>query len=178
MEKKVIKFITVDNFEKEERFLREMSSKGWHFTRYETLRYFFEQSTSKDFQYRIDYHSSSEGDLDEYLQLFEDSGWEPVFTSPILDGHWCYFRKEVRENENMEIYTDNTSKIELFKKIRLKWGVFGLIITAVFFPLILLATSSDYLFTNVIVAGALITIVLLYSKLVLNITRKIHQLRE
>ncbi|GEQ32874.1 hypothetical protein B795N_07560 [Marinilactibacillus psychrotolerans] len=37
MEKKVIKFITADNFEKEENYLEEMSKKGWHFTNYYSL---------------------------------------------------------------------------------------------------------------------------------------------
>ncbi len=178
MEKKVSKFFTVDNFEKEEQFLIEMASKGWYFTHYENLKYHFQQAASKDFQYRIDYHNSSDGDLDDYLQLFEDSGWESVFTYPILDGYWCYFRKEAKESENTEIYTDNTSKIELFKKIRLKWGIFGLLITFGMLPLILLATASDFVFTNFIVAFAIGFVVLLYVKLVLNLTRKINQLKE
>lgn len=178
MEKKVFRAFTVDNFEKEETFLRDMSSKGWHFKRYQGMRYFFEESTPTDFQYRIDYHNSSEGDIEEYLQFFEDSGWHAIFSYPIFDGYWCYFRKRIKGNKNLEIYTDHSSKIDLFKKIRLKWGIFGLIFTFLILPFVLFATSSTYFFTNLIVYAVCGSVVFLYIKLVLNLTKKIHHLNK
>lgn len=178
MEKKVFKFITVDNFEKEEQFLRDMSLEGWHFTHYEGLNYYFEKGTPKDFYYRIDYHSPNEGDKEDYLQLFEDSGWTTVFSYPIFDGEWCYFKKEAKENENLEIFTDSDSKIELFQKIRSKWGYFGLILTVLFLPLFLFVFSLDRPFDLLLFSVSLGTIVILYSKMVLNLTRKIQQLKK
>lgn len=179
MEKKVIKFITADNFEKEENYLEEMSKKGWHFTKYKDFRYFFESGDSNDVIYQIDYHSSYEGDKEDYLQLFKDSGWTLVFTYPIFDGEWCYFKKQKTSDEPSKIYTDNDSKIELFSKIRKLWGTFGLIICLLFLPITFISgilTSNSFLIYFVLLMFTFIA--LLYLKMVLNLTKKIHQLRK
>lgn len=179
MEKKVIKFITVDNFEKEETYLEQMSKKGWHFVKYEGLRYFFESGDPINIIYQIDYHSSTDGDKEDYLQLFKDSGWIPVFAYPIFDGEWCYFKKETASNNSPKIYTDNESKIELFSKIRKTWGTFGLILSLVFLPITFVTgilTSNSFLIYFVLLI--FVFIALLYIKMVLNLTSKIHQLRE
>ncbi|EAD4659869.1 DUF2812 domain-containing protein, partial [Listeria monocytogenes] len=43
MEKKVVKFFTVDNMEKEEAYLNEMAQNGWFFQKYKSFKYHFEQ---------------------------------------------------------------------------------------------------------------------------------------
>lgn len=45
MEKKVFNLFTVDQFEKEQDFLHQMSLKGWHFSSYKNLHYHFEQGS-------------------------------------------------------------------------------------------------------------------------------------
>jgi hypothetical protein len=51
----------------------------------------------------------------DYLQLFEDAGWEHVGAM----GGWQYFRKEAREGETPEIYTDAASKIKKYQRVLL-----------------------------------------------------------
>lgn len=94
MHKTIYKFITVDNYEKEEIFLKDMSLKGWHFFQFKGLKYYFEKKTLENIDYRIDYFVGDQSEKDDYVQLFEDSGWTLVTTYPIFDGEWCYFKKK------------------------------------------------------------------------------------
>lgn len=176
MEKKVLKFFTVDNFEKEEVFLRQMSLKGWHFTHYKGLKYCFEKGESMNIYYRIDYNSPAEEGREDYLQLFEDSGWTTVFTYPIFDGEWCYFRKAADEEKAPEIFTDSASKVELFRKIRKTWSTFGLLLSIIYLPLIMLTAVNGPAIIVWLLFLLLGFIVLLYSKMTINLTKKINQL--
>lgn len=179
MEKKMFKFFTVDDFEKEEVYLRKMAQKGWYFKHYQGLRYCFEKGEPQDMYYRIDYHSPDDGDRDDYIQLFEDSGWSLAFSYPIFDGEWVYFRKDSNNSGITEIFTDPTSKINLFHKIRKRWSFFG--ISIFIFMIMLLFISGITLenpFLSLFLAIILGSIVLLYSKMILNLTRKIQKLQQ
>jgi hypothetical protein len=48
----------------------------------------------------------------QYLQLFKDAGWEYVGE---MNG-WQYFRKPVEAGNSAEIFTDNESKIQKYKR--------------------------------------------------------------
>lgn len=179
MVKKVFKFFTVDNFEKEETYLREMAQKGWHFKKFQGLRYFFEKGDSQDIYYRIDYHSPADGDRDDYIQLFEDSGWSLAFAYPVLDGEWMYFRKDSNSPGITEIFTDSSSKINLFRKIRRRWSAFVFIFLACgFLPSFTTGIALEkpfLLFFNAILIGG---IGILYGKMIVNLTRKIQKLQQ
>lgn len=86
MEKKVVKFFTVDNMEKEEAYLNEMAQNGWFFQKYKSFRYHFKQGEPAKYSYAIDF-KENEGDEDAYKTLFEDAGWETVFSYPVLNGN-------------------------------------------------------------------------------------------
>ena len=60
------------------------------------------------------YDSSYEGDKEDYLQLFKDSGWTLVFTYPFFRWRVHVFKKPKTSDESSKIYTDNDSKSELF----------------------------------------------------------------
>lgn len=179
MEKKVLKFITVDHFEKEEIYLEQMAKKGWHFTKFEKLHYHFESGEPEDVTYQIDYHSTVEGDKGDYIQLFEDSGWTSVFAYPTFDGEWCYFKRQTPSSRLTKIYSDNDSKIDLFKKIRKIWGTFGLIMGFIF---LLIVWINSFIVENSILTYIMLIIFafisVLYIKMVLNLTRKIHHLQN
>ena len=50
----------------------------------------------------------------DYLQLFSDAGWEYLGK---MSGWGHYFRKEAREGETLEIFTDVESKIAKYKRV-------------------------------------------------------------
>ncbi|EUJ25380.1 DUF2812 domain-containing protein [Listeria cornellensis] len=174
MTKKVFKFITVDNVEKEEAFLEEMANKGWFFSKYASLRYHFEQGEPAEYTYCIDYKEEA-GDEEEYLALFEDAGWENICAYPILNGKWMYFRKAMKEGAPKEaIFTDNDSMVALWKTIRSRWSRFGAIIALM---LIVLAVTSwftsPYVFVSIFMVALALLIIVLYGKMYIRITRKI-----
>ncbi|WP_208559282.1 DUF2812 domain-containing protein [Marinilactibacillus kalidii] len=178
MKKSVYKFITVDNYEKEECFLKEMALKGWHFTHYKGLRYHFEQGESEKVDYRIDYFDGKKEEKEDYAQLFEDAGWTLVTTYPIFDGEWCYFKKEAKDKEVNEIFTDDESKIMLFKKIRYRWTMYGFLLLALI-PFSLYTTlSRGTLFLSIPMMILFSSAIVLYIKLWLNLSFKIKRLQK
>ena len=99
--------------EKEEAWLREMAQQGWHMSAASHAPwYVFEQGEPRDVVYRIDFHTTGKGNAD-YLQLFEDAGWEHVGENL----GWQYFRQPVRDGRSPEIFTDNESKVQKYERL-------------------------------------------------------------
>lgn len=69
------------NFDKEERWLNQMAAQGYHFTHKEALGlYVFVEGAPCEQNYRIDFrHFSNKKDYQDYINLFEDSGWRFVY---------------------------------------------------------------------------------------------------
>jgi len=99
---------------KEENWLIEMSKKGWHLDDTGFLTYIFRKGEPKDIIYRLDFKIIRNETIDDYITLFEDSGWE--FISRM--GPWYYFRTEAKKGEGQELYSDNTSKIRMYNSLR------------------------------------------------------------
>ncbi len=101
--------------EKEEAWLREMSQKGWHF---KSVRlpgnYTFEQGEPRDDVYRLDFFTDRK-DMVNYLQLFQDGGWEYLGEMNI----WQYFRKPAVGGIAPEIFSDNASKAHKYQRVTL-----------------------------------------------------------
>ena len=113
-EKKIHKAFTISDFEKEEDFLREQHRNGYELTSYTGLTcYRFKKCEPKDVVYRLDYFGAENGDKETYIQMFRDYGWEYLFDR----FGWSYFRKEVKEGEDVEIFSDNQSRLNLVEKV-------------------------------------------------------------
>lgn len=100
--------------EQEEQWLREMAKSGWHLVNYNFAVYTFEKGEPEDIIYKLDYRSDTDLDMDEYVQLYKDLGWEHVtqYTS------WHYFRTRATDAVYPEIYTDNEGIINKYKQVR------------------------------------------------------------
>ena len=78
--KKIHKVFTISDFEKEENFLREQHRQGYELTSYTGLTcYRFKKCEPKDVVYRLDYCGAEAGEKAEYIQMFQDYGWEYLF---------------------------------------------------------------------------------------------------
>jgi len=100
--------------EKEEAWLAEMSETGWHLKSVQLpCVYTFKQGEPRRDVYRLDYMLMKKDQLDEYLQIFQDAGWEYVGEM----SNWRYWRKPAVGNENPEIFTDNESKIKKYQRL-------------------------------------------------------------
>lgn len=111
--KRVVRTFFAWQEEKEEKWLGEMSKKGWHLTRVGFFNYTFEKGHPHDYIYRFDFKVMGKDDLEEYKALFDDAGWEYIgnFTS------WFYFRADNSKNPDLELYSNNRSKMEKFKRL-------------------------------------------------------------
>lgn len=99
---------------KEEEWLRKMSNQGWHLNKTGFLNYEFVKGDPKDIIYKFDYKPFRNEKIDDYITLFEDSGWEYVARF----AGWFYFRTEAKGNLNLELYNDNASKIRKYTTLR------------------------------------------------------------
>lgn len=94
---------------KEKEYLEQKALNGFLLTKVGFGYYEFEESEPKDMVYEFDFRVISKKELKEYLELFTD--WELVMQY----GGWLYFRKE--RTLNNEIYNDNSSKKEMFRRL-------------------------------------------------------------
>jgi len=166
--KKVRRWFWLWDDEKEEAWLRKMAIEGWYLTKVGLINsYEFKQNESKDLIYRIDYKDGYNLKLDEYIQIFKDSGWEHICE---MSGRH-YFRTPMRGEDEPEIYTDNESKITKYQRILAGFYIF---IPLFLFPIIFLPGSRKSL--------ALITFIFILEFFfifsVFNLSRRISQIKH
>ena len=113
--KKVVWKVFVDH-EKEEKFLNEMSDKGWALTSFKFCRYTFEEAPKGEYIYRLEYleHPIKDKRSQEYLEFMKETGAEVVATSL---QQWVYFRKKSKDG-SFTIYSDIQSKILHYSRLR------------------------------------------------------------
>lgn len=109
------KFFTIADYEKEQDYLREMHNHGWRFKRVSGFcMYHFEECEPMDMIYQLDYNQEGIAHKAEYVQMFEDCGWE--YMQDYFG--FSYFRKPVGiMNEDESIFCDNESRLEFMKRI-------------------------------------------------------------
>lgn len=118
------RFSFVWNYEKDEQWLTALSAQGLHLVKPGIARHRFERDPAKRYVYRMDYHPIKERDqLDSYLALFEDAGWEHAGSKI----GWHYFRRPYVEGASPEIYTDRTSIRQLLQRIQFTLLILALI---------------------------------------------------
>ncbi|WP_217592573.1 DUF2812 domain-containing protein [Cohnella sp. GbtcB17] len=106
------------DYEKEERWLNELSARGLHLTRGSAFRSEFERDETVRYTYGIDYQgglTKKNGKLEEYIELYRDMGWEYVNA---YSGIWHYFRRPWEPGETPRLYTDRESLTEHYKKLQ------------------------------------------------------------
>ncbi|OMP66016.1 DUF2812 domain-containing protein [Domibacillus epiphyticus] len=114
MEVKKFKLFLASNVEKEAEWLTDMSKKGLHFKKYRFGFYFFDENHDESYVYQIDFRETKKENREDYLQLYEDSGWEYV-DSFINIFH--YFRTPADKPHIKKIYSDRESTKEAFQRM-------------------------------------------------------------
>jgi hypothetical protein len=102
------------DFEKEETWLNEMSSKGLQLVSVGLCKYVFEESERGEYAYRLELLENvpSNAESTSYIHFLEETGVE--YIGNML--RWAYFRKKVNDGP-FEIYSDIESKIKHYKRI-------------------------------------------------------------
>jgi len=115
--------------EKEEKWLREQSNKGWHLCRVGFFNYKFTKGSPMDMVYKFDFKVLRKSEMEDYIMMFKDSGWEHIGNF----GSWFYFRTAAEGNHSLELYSDNRSMIEKYRRLLLVLGIISF--PVVFFSL-------------------------------------------
>lgn len=175
MEKQTIrkfKLFFAWNDDKQEAWLSQMGREGWHL---QSLglpgSYTFIAGEPREDVYRLDYLINRK-DYQNYLQLFQDSGWEHVGEL----GGWQYFRTREQGSQMPEIYTDNASKTQKYGRV-----MFPLIIfLPIFFSMITRPISIESKFYDFYSIAKLVmsVIMMLYVYAMVRLLVRINRLKK
>jgi hypothetical protein len=157
--------------EKEENWLHEMATQGYHLRTVGFPGYYeFETGEPRNDYYRMDYITDRKG-YENYLQLFRDAGWEHLGEM----GGWQYFRTHGEGTSIPEIYTDKDSKAQKYQRL--------ITILVVFLPIFISITTRPIdpssRFVGLYFAGKMIGtfFMLLYTVAMIKIFQRIQQLK-
>ena len=167
------------NYEKEEKWLNEMSSKGLAFTDYSWCRYVFEDATEGEYIYRIEFldYPVKHPESKKYLSFLEETGVEIV----AYYMRWVYLRKKASEG-NFDVYSDIDSKIKHYKKVNFWWSMlagveFGAALINIAIGLIYLVLEGEVIF-NLIIGAILLIMGFLFLGLRRPLRKKIKKLKN
>lgn len=111
----VYKYFSIGAYEKEEKWLNEMSAKGMQLVDVSFgIRYVFEEGISGEYIYRLELLENLPSNVESiaYLRFLEETGVEHVASYL----RWVYLRKKASDG-SFEIYSDIDSKIKHYKRI-------------------------------------------------------------
>ncbi len=125
----VYKLFTAWQDDKEAAWLEGMALRGWILEDVQLFRYIFTKEEAGIIRYRLDYQELKKNELQEYIQLFHDSGWTMVARL----NNWYYFA--TRDMDVVDIYTDRQSQIDKYRRVfrTLLFASFPLIYYLIFF---------------------------------------------
>ncbi|WP_284645126.1 DUF2812 domain-containing protein [Paenibacillus silviterrae] len=131
------KYKFFSNFDEEERWLREMARQGCRFTRKTAFGYEFKPSEPENTTIKVDYRTfKRREDFEDYLALFEDSGWEHL--SGTKSSGYQYFRK-IDKQGSEEIFSDVDSKAGRYKRQSEMWAALAWTFT----PIMVVFITND-----------------------------------
>lgn len=133
MERQTVKTtFYLSEFYEEEKWLECQHKSGWKFIKTDGKTYEFEKCPKEDWVYQLDFKASDVAEKD-YLQIFEDYGWEFVQRHR----HWFYFRKKRTDDDgDYSIFSDAESKIEMCRRV-----IRGRLFRNILLPLVLLTVA-------------------------------------
>lgn len=113
--KKEFRWFFITEYEKEAEYLRQCHKEGWKFKNviFPGI-YTFEKCEPQDVIYQLDYNPDGVRNQSEYVQMFEDCGWE--YLKEFMG--YTYFRKpadQMAKEEN--IFCDDQSRLEMMSRI-------------------------------------------------------------
>jgi hypothetical protein len=170
------------DFEKEEKWLNEMSAKGMALTDYSWWRYVFIETSNNEYTYRIELleNKPTHAESIAYIRFLEENGVECVATY----SRWIFLRKKSSEG-SFDIYSDIDSKIKHYKRVYVSYntvtwveftaGLINLIIGVV--NLNIGYKLGNFTTGNLIIGISLTLLGLFFLRLGLPIKKKIKSLQ-
>jgi len=121
MKRTIHKIFWLWEFDKEEKWLNEMSAKGLQLSSVGFCKYTFDLGSPNEYTYRLEMleHWPSHPESEKYIEFIEDTGAEHICTLSC----WAYFRKKSNES-GFDLFSDIDSRIRHLNKILILAGVF------------------------------------------------------
>jgi len=113
--KTAVKYYSIMDYDLEAKYLSEMHAKGWKFVKVSfPCIYHFEECEPEKVIYQLDYNPDGIKNKKEYVQMFEDCGWEYLMDFV----GYSYFRKPADEMVGEEeIFCDDDSRLDMLKRV-------------------------------------------------------------
>ena len=161
------------DFEKEEKWLNNMSASGMQLVSVGFCKYIFEDGTSAEYSYRLELlkHFPTHQESAAYIHFLEETGVEHIGSYM----RWVYLRMKSKNGE-FDLFSDIDSRIKHLKRI-----------LALLLCLLPLEISSLVLnintaimgsITNLLCACLLALVLVLLSIGILNLSKKIRKLKK
>lgn len=170
------------DFEKEERWLNEMSAKGLALSDYSWCRYVFEDKISTRYTYRIELLENlpKHPESMAYLKFLEENGIECV----AMYWRWVYLRKNI-EDGPFDIYSDHTSQLTYYNRVLMFFntimgievgaGLFNISVPLVYF---ITGNSGGFPMVNFILGLMLVGLGFVFYKIGQPIRKRIKKLKN
>lgn len=95
---------------KEMNKLSKLAEKGWILDSFAFLGYSLRKDEPQKLIYAVDYHDVAKGDQDEYYQMFEAGGWNPVCSKANI--HIFSAKPGTKP-----IYSDQNTAVEKYRRV-------------------------------------------------------------
>ncbi|MGG1242146.1 DUF2812 domain-containing protein [Bacillus cabrialesii] len=95
--------------EKDMKRLSDMASKGWVLDSFAFMGYKLRKAEPQNLIYSLDYRAVEDHNMDEYLDIFENAGWEHICS--VYDTHIFAAAPETKS-----IYSDRSTMIDKYKQ--------------------------------------------------------------
>lgn len=129
------------NYDKEEKWLNSMLKKGYELKSTQ-FGYKFQHVEPQNNTIRVDYRTfKTSKDFIDYCSLFKDSGWKHIAGTKSSGNQ--YFKK-IGENSEEDIFSDNTSKMERYKRAANSYMLLALVFIPIFFSIL-----GKYMYINI-----------------------------
>lgn len=114
MKKNVYKLFWAWQFEQEEQWLKQCSSRGMQLSDVGFMRYTFEMDNPEIYNYRVELLNNwpTHAESEAYIRFVEETGAEMVGSFM----RWVYFRKP-KHLGNFDLFSDNESRIKHLNRV-------------------------------------------------------------
>ena len=165
------------DYEEEQYYLQEMHKQGWRFVKVSGIGiYRFEECEPEDMVYQLDYNKEGLEHRTEYIQMFQDCGWE--YLQDFMG--FSYFRKAAAKMQGEEsIFCDDASRMEMIQRV-LEGRILRLVVMLLIFGIIL-SVIFMYPYNSGVVdylAGAFTGVLIVFGAVFIKLVMKYIEFRK
>lgn len=154
------KWFTIMQWREEQEYLRAKHNDGWALSRIGFPGFYhFDRCEAEDVVYQLDYNPEGLAHKSEYVQMFRDCGWEYMMDFV----GYSYFKKPAdKMNGNEEIFCDDTSRLDMMKRVfKGRMTPLLIILFAIIIPQIFMQMGQSST-ANQVLAGLYIVLLVVY----------------